>query len=99
MYCHQFSHAVKFVFVPGRVSKAKCLIADAVCLIKNRGSLHAINSNSYGRETFTVRYYIIILILMWFLLSFVFYLFFALAGILISSCACQGFYLAFLYLL
>lgn len=55
VYCHQFSHAVTFVFVPGRVNKAKYLIADAVCLIKNRGSLHAISSNSYGRETLTVR--------------------------------------------
>ncbi|KAK2564361.1 hypothetical protein P5673_011786 [Acropora cervicornis] len=41
-------------FVFGRVSKAKCLIADAVCLVKNRGSLHAISSNSYGRQTLTV---------------------------------------------
>ena len=90
MYCHQFSHAMTFVFVPGRVNKAKCLITDAVCLIKNRSSLHAISSNSYGRETLTVRYYIIILILMWYLLCFVFYLFFALAGILVSSCACMS---------
>ena len=80
MYCHQFSHALRFVFVPGRVSKAKCLIADAVCLVKNRASLHAISSNSYGRQTLTVRCNIIILILIWFLLCFVFYLFFALAG-------------------
>lgn len=39
-------------FVFGRVNKAKYLIADAVCLIKNRGSLSAINSNSYAKDPF-----------------------------------------------
>ena len=63
VYCHQFSHAVTSVFVPGKVSKAKCLIADAVCLVQNRGSLQAINSNSYGMEKLTITFNVLIIVI------------------------------------
>ena len=91
------------VFVPGKVSKAKCLIADAVCLVQNRGSLQAINSNSYGMEKLTITFNVLIIIIIIIsiiccLFGFLSYFFSLTVKSSLGLCL-YGIYVAFLYVL
>ena len=39
------------LFVAGKISKAKSLVMDAVCLAQNRGLIQHMGSSSYGMDT------------------------------------------------
>ncbi|XP_020625880.1 uncharacterized protein LOC110063261 [Orbicella faveolata] len=48
---HVIQH-LKENFVNGKVSKAKCLVQDAVVLAQNRSLIHHVGSSSYAKDPF-----------------------------------------------